>query len=1022
MIAIYNRFSLAHGSYLDAPRINFAGRLRVDANTINNMRCNFKRSKTDAADTESNPNSNVNGTNECSFLDAKVTGVVGSNGVLAASDSLIGGDLFDNEMQPFAKMIDLDVDVQGKSVVYGMKVGVRLQDGIVAFKGDTVPSVVSQDYWFRVKCYGPTHPGAHPFDVSFALGAQATTRITNVTWNNNVDSPVLKSLQSISSQSNNGDLSLRLSFYFYTRTYEPFLRKNFTLAYVIGSIGIARDGESLNFGGDRILTPGRFAPPRGIRADDEGDSCHGQDLQRFSPWLFKAPFKVDYTEKILSVDLSNALPVNMHSLLRDIGQIQLGIFVTVSAQYPEFCVSPIGDAVPYLEDDWLRVTSGIVTYLLNDDQLKDIESSKLVIYQEIDEADDLDDLGVPFCGEVFHSLKGTHLAQLLIEESEYFVRPLKSYVERMEYGDSHDTSLLVTKYGFPIEHIPIELKRSNPATLPQDGLTPGKWVVETNEQGIATFTLNAKEPIPYPRQYAEPPCPGTEDFSLPIDGQIYLFKYCIESECPPNINFLFVSELSFLVFSTVHYEEPFTWVEHVSPIFAQYHHLNKAMSIVLDLSDYESVSKPSNVKFIRQAMSLSFTHPNFMPVTRDLSPVKTRMILKWLDNPIYSIPHKEPFSSISSNTHTGIDTSRCKTINKPKLHDTSAYPRCQLDSIPINSHPTETDPYLHKYVFDSPSSNLPLSVSVSDESVCTVENIQKQLQYGIELKLYSISLYLTALYSVVDGCNTQFSQLFLHMAQQEMTHLYNTGLLLYRMGGKPHLTGPNVSPVFPRNGFPGNLLNNLPIGLKKASQRYLYELFMVMNMPPYLGEAVGMDRLYAEIAACFRFMNIREEINEMLLLNSVVDRSYQSCKTIEDSTDALDLINDMMGVNNHFNESVFHQIEELVCEKRLVYVGEDGYAYAGDSLPFNNEGVWPMRENPSWSDTTHGTNCHTRVSVFNQVYRKLMHVIEDSFGSNEDRYFEAIQLMKSLHVHFKKIVWTEKGEKMADENCGPVFN
>ena len=110
------------------------GRLRVDANTINNMRCNFN-TQTGIVDTELNPNSNINGTNECSFLDTKVMGVVYPNGTLSDSDEIVGGDIFENDRQPFAKMIDLDVDVQGKSVIYGMKVGFEAKEWNCSIQG-----------------------------------------------------------------------------------------------------------------------------------------------------------------------------------------------------------------------------------------------------------------------------------------------------------------------------------------------------------------------------------------------------------------------------------------------------------------------------------------------------------------------------------------------------------------------------------------------------------------------------------------------------------------------------------------------------------------------------------------------------------------------------------------------------------------------------------------------------------------------------------------------------------------------
>ena len=1023
MIISCSILSLSYGSYLDVPRINFAGRLRVDANTRNNMRCNYNP-KGPVADPAQSHDTNVNGTNECSFVDTKVTSVVYPNGTTSTTDELVGSDVFDNDKYPFAKMIDLDVDIQGKSMVYGMKLGIQLQNGIVAFRGDWVPNVVSQNYWMKMKCYAPHHHGPHPFDISIALGAQATTRITNVTWTDSLNSPILQTLKE-RSESQTGELSVRLSFYFYTRSYQPFQKNNHTLAYIVGSIGAAKEGESLNFGGERILSPGQFPPPKKVRVD-EHDSCYGHELQKFSPWLNKAPFKVDYSSKLLTVDLSNTLPINMHGSLRDLGQLQFGIFTTITSQYPKFCISPIGKEIPYLDNDWLIRTSGIVTYSLEDHQVSDLRASKLVIFQVIDEEDDSDDLGVPFCGETFHSIKGTHLAQILIEESQYFVRPLDQYVTRMEYGGSNRMSLLVTEYGFPAKNIAVEIRRSNPKAIPRNGITPDAWNVETDSNGHAVFTVQANEPIPYPRGYAEPPCPGMSETSLPIDGQIYLFKYCIESECPANIDFLFVSEFAFLVFSTVNYAKPYTWIDHVQPIFRQYYHLNKAMALVLNLSDYNSVTKPTNIGLIRLAMSQDFNNPNFMPVTRDLSPTKTRMILNWLDNPLYSVS-RDDSNLTSAKFQTMFEHSSIEDVP-------SAYPRCQLDSFLFTSHPADSDPYFASFVSLTADSFLPLSGSNKDKSICTLENIRMQLQVGIEIKLHTIPLYLTSLYSIVDGSNLHVSSLLLKMAKREMRHLYQTGNMLRMLGGTPDFLKSN-SPLFPRKGLPGNVLQDLVIDLKKASIDQLYKIFMVLNLPRYDGRSTGIDRVYSQLLDCLLFGKTADKINKMLESNeNMVTGHIQSMwngsndfQSIESHSDAINAIinilseTDMIEDELSNNYPLFYQLEEAVCERELNANQDDYYSYSGNPLPFNNAGIWPMMDNPSWSAIQQNTNCYAQARIFEQVYHKLLLRIEESFTTGEDTFFEAIQLMESLHIHYKKVLWTEK-DSASNETCGPIYN
>ena len=109
---------------------------------------------------------------------------------------------------------------------------------------------------------------------------------------------------------------------------------------------------------------------------------------------------------------------------------------------------------------------------------------------------------------------------------------------------------------------------------------------------------------------------------LPIDGQLYNF-YCLGTECAvPDDGglFLYKAVLSFLAFSTVTYTTPYTWEVHVRPIFEQFYHLHYIMRTILDLNNFTEVTRFHNIQLLRMSLSLDFLNPNYMPVTRDLSP------------------------------------------------------------------------------------------------------------------------------------------------------------------------------------------------------------------------------------------------------------------------------------------------------------------------------------------------------------------------------------------------------------------
>ena len=64
------------------------------------------------------------------------------------------------------------------------------------------------------------------------------------------------------------------------------------------------------------------------------------------------------------------------------------------------------------------------------------------------------------------------------------------------------------------------------------------------------------------------------------------------------------------------------------------------MKRIVDMGDYNAVIQ--NRDIIARAMALDFADPNFMPVSRDLSPAKRNAILAWLKNPVPGNPPPVP--------------------------------------------------------------------------------------------------------------------------------------------------------------------------------------------------------------------------------------------------------------------------------------------------------------------------------------------------------------------------------------------
>ena len=302
---------------MDVPRIHFTGRFRADVNTRNNDK-NFLSSKPNP---NQNANWNFNGTDEFSFFDTSIVSVdVSSSDSADPKDPVLSATIFNNADRTLPKIVDLDVDCQNKPSIYGMEFGIGwLKGGVYtkALTGKWTTSCIAQDMWPKVKCFTKKMYGDKPQD-SLPLGSQGTTILTDIEWGDTQNSPALQELTD-KSASGSGKLSIRVSYYFYLRNYGALVPYTFALGYIVGTIGVYDNGETLNFGGDRMLIPDKLPQ----LTFDRSDSCYEENPNKYGSWTgtCKAPFELHTNEVV--VDLSNALPIDTDSNQRDIGELYL---------------------------------------------------------------------------------------------------------------------------------------------------------------------------------------------------------------------------------------------------------------------------------------------------------------------------------------------------------------------------------------------------------------------------------------------------------------------------------------------------------------------------------------------------------------------------------------------------------------------------------------------------------------------------------------------------------------------------
>lgn len=236
---------------------------------------------------------------------------------------------------------------------------------------------------------------------------------------------------------------------------------------------------------------------------------------------------------------------------------------------------------------------------------------------------------------------------LLAEEKDGIdIHPFNEWTFRKNPGETAPVQLLATKFGKPLRGERVRVEPCGCDTIFSDEPKVGQPPLPdppdltTDENGVAMLDIQAEDPK------------NNRSF---IDGQIYPFFYSVVSQdkscssmCETNPLMLLNSLFVILVWDqyTLKGVEP-TWLDDVLPIFKQYANLYPVMTQnFVDLGNYYEVVKRR--KTIKMSLELPMSHPNHMPVTRDLSASKRQVIVEWLSKEKPPIGEPKNFYSVEN--------------------------------------------------------------------------------------------------------------------------------------------------------------------------------------------------------------------------------------------------------------------------------------------------------------------------------------------------------------------------------------
>lgn len=357
----------------------------------------------------------------------------------------------------------------------------------------------------------------------------------------------------------------------------------------------------------------------------------GRMMKSMSSHFQDTPFYVDQTKGKVFVDFGNSLPINANGSMdtRVVGELLVAVSLNTT---PSLTCS---DDLLWLGliynnfHNWYQNSAGVQVFpsigSLSPDQMETLNQHPLVVAQ------------------VTGTWPVLKCEEIVMAEARdgIDIHPYTEWTFRKNPNERAHVQLIATKFGKPLPEVDVKLDPCNCDNIfsggPKVGEPPLPDVpsqTKTDENGIATFDIEVKDPK------------NNRSF---IDGQLYPFIYSVANQstncdnmCTNDTLKLLNSLIVILAWDSYSIKgaEP-TWLDDVYPIFKQYANLYPVMTDnFVNLANFYDVLK--HRKAIKMSLELPLSHPNHMPVTRDLSTSKRNAIVEWLskEKPVLGQPRK----------------------------------------------------------------------------------------------------------------------------------------------------------------------------------------------------------------------------------------------------------------------------------------------------------------------------------------------------------------------------------------------
>lgn len=327
------------------------------------------------------------------------------------------------------------------------------------------------------------------------------------------------------------------------------------------------------------------------------------------------------------------------------------------------------------------------------------------------------------------------------------------------------------------------------------------------------------------------------------------------------------------------------------------------------------------------------------------------------------------------------------------------------------------------------------------QSVQSREELYEYLQKAVELEHSTVPPYLTAMFSLKPGINDVISGMIRDIVVQEMLHMTIAGNVLVAIGGHPKISARGFVPEYP-GPLPMHIGGpKFTVGIAPFSKALVKDTFMVIEEPE---DPIPIHELnaardvpdYDTIGAFYQAL--QEKIRELgdgiflpALSRQVLNGRWFKPNLLFAITDVASAVRalEIIIVEGEGTSTVpyqsphdlahYYRFDEIYRGRRIVKT-DTGFAFGQEVIPFDEEGIHPLKPNCKIADFRVGTQAHTRITQFNQSYNSLLNTLHKCFNGEPQRLDAAIGLMYTLKMEAVALMETPI-EGSGGQTVGPSY-